>query len=262
MISKMLKSFGGGERFARFPVFVAVACMILLCALTATPSSAEAANDDGHDLYLWNGEQISRIEVAGSKKGLKFTAIHRNTNYTCLTGVDGKTYEYSSRATDGKIFLNKTVGSCDPVKNPPRAITGHSARESATYEEVVEGGKTVIDVSVDADGRAWVQKAEETTGTVPGSISMPSSTSFSYGPSVIQGTDDIEFFGIATLGGSPVGEFLLIGSPRNTATSRYAGQLPQSGDPAAGWMQAAPYVVAVFAVTGAAATVSMSKRRV
>lgn len=41
-----------------------------------------------------------------------------------------------------------------------------------------------------------------------------------------------------------------------------AGQLPQSGDPAASWMQTVPYVVAVLAIVGAVTTVAAAKRRI
>lgn len=52
--------------------------------------------------------------------------------------------------------------------------------------------------------------------------------------------------------------FGLKNKPVSTVTA--TGQMPQSGDPAASWMQTAPYVVAALAVSGAAAAVMAGRR--
>lgn len=52
-----------------------------------------------------------------------------------------------------------------------------------------------------------------------------------------------------------------VATGKQTTNDCVVGQLPQSGDPAASWWQAAPYVVAVVAVAAEASVVVVSKRR-
>lgn len=246
---------GGGQ--ARKPILkkaIALIGAITACFACATP--ATAADSEGHDLYIWKEDQLIKIPSE-----VKFTQVISDNRNVCARSVEGKSYWISAGTKEIKASDSATYSCGAPTS--VYLIPGFSARGSALFSrpETLRHDSTIYTfyirnlVSVDAEGRAWTSPMVGTQDTV-------NWDGAALGLAQVPQSEEVEWFGAAapkdnTSGGSFA---VFLGSPRPAQSNSYAGQLPQSGDPAAAWTQILPYVVAVCAV-GGAVVVSRSARR-
>ncbi|WP_146194754.1 hypothetical protein [Bifidobacterium callitrichidarum] len=171
-------------------------------------------------MYRWSGDGISQIE---SDK--KFTLIGTDgggLSRLLIKDMIGKVWTYNG-------LNNKfdTTGTVNPGKTMSPAhsgrILGHSGKGSVKLVTSTNG--TYMQLSVDSDGRAWVNEGTD----VDASGIYRYTTAIA--PTVVQGTDGIEFFQISASQNSGSSEDIyLLGKPRNN-TASYVAQMPTSGAP-------------------------------
>ena len=181
-----------------------LAASTILTYATITPANVKAA-DDTWSLYRWDGDRITPVTTT-----LKFTGLasFKRSNDAAIVGV--------ARGTDGRDYTSYngylitateiTRINAYHLCSPSQGLTGHSGCGASTTD------KTGAKLSVDTEGRAWVQNTTSYVGATP---------------TPVQGNDSIEYSTID--GGNEA--VLLLGHPRAKTPQTIINQMPTTGAP-------------------------------
>lgn len=251
------EAFRGGRLI--FLMFSLMLAAITIIGMT-TPVSALAA-DDVKTYKLtnkgWVEDAGNGVNWQQQKDATASSLLNRNSVQT--QGVAGY-QKWSGIVTGGNSGRAWTDGipSCGAGVNSESGCyyaSLSSSSDTSIYGILTDTTAPVLSVTpASGDGKYWL----DADGYVHGTVNQTVEANTMSGSNDVQLSRSDQF--VTDL--SIKDDVLYIkAKPRTTTTSTTTvGPLPQSGDPAASWIQTMPYLIALIAV-GGAVTVSMRNRK-
>lgn len=185
-------------------------------------SNSATAAEETYTLYCYSDGQIVPVHPEIKVKGLFLGRDNMSAQRVYALASDDKVYMAFNCDLQEDSLGNKPSGSYLQPTNT-NLIPGHSVRGAAD-EIMPKSGTESVDLSVDADGKAWIRSNYQPIGTV-----SPSQYHQVTAPTVVQGTDDIDFHQLTETPDG--GTVYYLGSPRQQSSSTTIAQMPTAGAP-------------------------------